>query len=194
MDRDVGNIKEGRGMNITTLPNTTKLFCGILMTISIMLLLLADKALAQGATPLETSGSSFQQVATFEIATNDAEAVTYNSNSRHIWIYGKQRLQAFQPDGSQVVDRLYPELPPSNSKAAMLAEGEKLWLVIDRSLYQFDHDGSLIKQRSFRDTIHAIHFDSRLSQILIATDKYVIVLDAQGKEVDRIRTRLSNIA
>lgn len=131
---------------------------------------------------------------TFELSSYDAEAVAFNPHSNHIWIYGKQRLQAFQSNGNQVVDRLYPELPNMQTTVELLAEGERLWLVIGRVLYQFDITGALIQQRGFHKAIDAIHYDVKRAQLLIATPDYVIVLDRDGREIERVKVRLANIA
>ena len=147
-------------------------------------------------TQIAIAGSIWQSndFAALGIVAEEADAVTFNTSSNHIWTYGKQRLQAFHTDGSQLVDRVYPELPAKHSASELLAQGKNIWLVIGRVLYHFDNQGGLLKQQGFREDIKAIHYDVKRSELLVITPEYVFVLDSNGKRIDRIRTRLSNLA
>jgi hypothetical protein len=130
----------------------------------------------------------------FSITVANAEVATLHSDKQHIWVYGKQRLQAFSPDGNRLIDQHLPELPADYTAADLGVGFERVWLAIGRSLYQFDEQGRLVKHRVFHNTIRAIHFDTMKSQILVTTTSYVFVLDSTGHELKRIRTHLPNIA
>lgn len=140
------------------------------------------------------AGGISNDIAALAAISEEADAVTFNTSSNHIWTYGKQRLQAFHTDGSQLVDRMYPQLPAKHSASELLAQGKNIWLVIGRVLYHFDNQGGLLKQQGFREDIKAIHYDVKRSELLVTTAEYVFVLDSNGKRIDRIRTRLANIA
>lgn len=130
----------------------------------------------------------------FEIAAEGAEAVTFNAARGHIWVYGRQRLQVYHTDGRRLVDRRLPELPSSRAPVDILVGGQTTWLAVGEQLYRFNEQGRLLARRRFRSAIHALSFDAGKSQVLVATLRYVIVLDDEGREVERIRTRLPNIA
>ena len=153
----------------------------------------ATPAFAGGNTA-PAAAKPTKDVATFEIYTGDAEAIAYNAHSNRVWIYGNRRLQALLPDGSRVVDRHLPQLPQHQPVVELLAENDRIWLAIGRVLYEFDRHGQITKHRGFRDAINAIHYDVKRGQLLVATADYVVVLDQNGHEIERIHTRLANIA
>lgn len=123
-----------------------------------------------------------------------AEVATLNSIDGQIWVYGKQRLQAYNPDGNRLIDQHYPNLPAGNSASDLAVGYDSVWLAIGRTLYRFDEEGRLIKRRSIGALIQSIHFDIKESCILIETPSQVVILNREGEEVKRIRIRLPNIA
>ena len=130
----------------------------------------------------------------FSIPVADAKVATLNTGNRRIWVYGKQRLQAFQPDGSQLIDQYLPELSAGDSATDLAIGFDSVWLAVGRNLYRFDEQGTLIKHSVFHNTIDSINFDSMKSQVLINTPRYVFVLDRNGHILKRIRTHLPNVA
>ncbi len=130
----------------------------------------------------------------FSISVAYAEVATLSSRSGNIWVYGKQRLQAYNPDGNRLIDQHHPNLPTGNSATDLGVGYDSVWLAIGRTLYRFNEQGELIKRRVFRTPINEIHFDVKKSQILVVTPSYVFILDSKGQELKRIRTRLPHIA
>lgn len=123
----------------------------------------------------------------------DAEIAAINSESQ-IWVYGKQRLQAYTAEGDQVLNLHYPDLPSDRSPSNLLATDNTVWLTIGHVIYLFDADGQLLHRRNFAKSIRSIHYDVKNSELLVTSGKYVFVLDTEGSEVDRIKIRLGNLA
>jgi hypothetical protein len=166
---------------------------------SFTLVLLSLSAIAEDAFYLAMNdgiitGKLPESATPFSITVANAEVATLSSGKQHIWVYGKQRLQAFHPDGSRLIDQHLPDLPADNVASDLGVGYERVWLAIGHRLYQFNDHGQLVKQRTFHNTIRSIHFDTMKSQILVTTAGYVFVLDSMGHELKRIRTHLPNIA
>jgi hypothetical protein len=167
-------------------------FCLILILLSLPTI--AEQPFFIAMSDGTVSGTLPESDISFSIDVADAEVATLNTGKGHIWVYGNQRLQSYHPDGSQLIDQYHPDLPANNSAADLGVGYNSVWLAINRTLYQFDEDGILIKRRVFRTSIRAIHFDIKKSQILVTTPKYVFVLDSEGHQLKKIRTHLPNIA
>lgn len=156
-------------------------------------LLLAVAAL-QTVRAEDTHPAPASDISVYEIMAEDAEALTFSAKDRQLWIYGKQRLKAFHRDGRTLLDRKFPQLPSVPHAVDMLVDNDMVWLAIANELYRINIKGQLVAERRFHDRIHALHFDPKKSQILVVTPRYVIVLNRQGRQIDKIRTRLPNIA
>lgn len=184
-------MRDTRTITAIPLPSRLILAAGLLLAMAAALPARAGEPAAPPGVPAAVANP---QVSVFEIMADEAEALTFSAKDKHLWIYGKQRLQAFRPDGQTVLDRRFPQLPATHHAVDMLVGNDTVWLAIGNELYRFNLQGQLTAERRFRDRIHAIHYDAKKSQVMVTTPRHVIVLDTQGRQVDKIRTRLPHVA